>query len=297
MSTTLALESFNDINLRERSALTAAVEAGAETLLVESTQGYAEDEVIYVGVLGREGCEKAVVASVDDATTLSLVAALGLAHGAYEPVTSVLGDSIHVYRAANVDGSVPADDAFSVLATRQIDPDQLTTYYRDSTGSSSWWYRYTYYNAVSQEETSLTDSTPVRGDDFGHYASLSQIRSEAGFDGSFNLKDTTIDQQRRAAESEVNAKLSAVYTVPFTAPVPAAVSSLTIKLAAAMLLVNQYGSAYEGRLKTVRQELQAYADRASNITDEDGNELGTGGTVSGYPDESASRMFSVDMRF
>ncbi|MFF6951823.1 phage protein Gp36 family protein [Streptomyces iakyrus] len=297
MATTLQIDSFNDINIRERSVLTAATLVGAAELPIESTEGYTEGDVIYIGSLSREGCEKAVVASVDDGTTLTVSAGLELAHAAYEPVTSVLGDSIHVYRAANVDGSAPDGDAFSVLATRAIDADQTSTYYRDSTGDSSWWYCFTYYNAVSLEETSLGDSTPVRGDDFGHYASLSEIRSEAGFDGAVNLKDSIIDQQRRAAESEINGKLSSAYTVPFTAPVPAVVRTLTIKLAAAMLLVNQYGSSMEGRLKAVRQELQAYADRSGTITDDDGQSISSSDSVSGYPDENASRMFTVDMRF
>lgn len=60
-------------------------------------------------------------------------------------------------------------------------------------------YRYTYYNATSNIETDIEDSVPVRGDDFGHYASLTEIRSEAGFDNAINLSDVTIDQQRRAA--------------------------------------------------------------------------------------------------
>jgi hypothetical protein len=61
---------------------------------------------------------KAVIESVDDETTINLIEALKLPHTHYEPVTAVLGDLIHIYRAANVNGSVPVDEAFSVLATR-----------------------------------------------------------------------------------------------------------------------------------------------------------------------------------
>ncbi len=74
---------------------------------------------------------------------------------------------IHFYRAANVDGKVPADDLFSVLATRDIDPDQPSTYMTDSAGGSGFWYRSTYFNASTNEETALTDSEARRGQDCG----------------------------------------------------------------------------------------------------------------------------------
>jgi hypothetical protein len=51
---------------------------------------------------------------------------------------------------------------------------------------------HTYCNATSNVETDIQDSVPVRGDDFGHYASLTEIRSEAGFDNAYNLSDVTI---------------------------------------------------------------------------------------------------------
>lgn len=292
MATTLQFDSFTDLNIRERSALSGDVLAGAESIPVESTEGFSAGDIIYIGNLSREGCEKAVIDAVTNETTLALTSALGLPHSAYEPVTSVLGDKIQVYRASNVDGTVP--DSFTLLATREIDPDQTSTYYRDPDGSSSYWYYGIYYNATSEEESARI-SSPFRGDDFGHYTSIAAIRTEAGFERAYNLKDSTIDQQRRAAESIINAKLAATYTTPFD-PVPEAIRTFTTKLAAAMLLVHAYGSTYEKRVKALMEELETMG----TLTDDEGNQLTTNDSFTGYPGgvtDDAPRMFRMGDRY
>ncbi|WP_160665168.1 hypothetical protein [Pseudarthrobacter sp. ATCC 49987] len=208
MSTTLRIDSFNEINVLERTELSSDYVAASTVLTVRSTQGFAIGQSIYVGQPSREGCEKGVIASLSGETTINLSAALKLPHTRYEPVTAVLGDSIHIYRASNVDGAVPADNQFTVLTTRTIDPDQASTYYQDSTGSSAFWYRYTYFNPISNVETPLIYFDAWRGDDFAHYASLAEIRKEAGFEKAYNLPDSDVELQRRNAESEINASLS-----------------------------------------------------------------------------------------
>lgn len=297
MSTTLAIESFNEINLRERTTLSADVLLGAEAIQVKSTQGYSAGDILYVGQLAREGVEKAVIASVDGETTINLVEPLKRSHAAYTPVTSVLGDLIHVYRAANINGQVPSLDAFTVLATRSIDPDQQTTYYTDSAGGSQYWYLSTYYNVTTNVETDLLASTPVRGDDFGHYASLTEIRREAGFENAHNLSDVDVDQQRRAAESEINATLAGNFKTPFS-PVPQIIKTVTIQLAAALLKAKFLpGTAGDKELKDIRTRLEEIRLGSDSIVDDDGNSIAVGTGVASWPDESEPRAFTVGMRF
>lgn len=297
MATTLQIESFGETNLGERSELSADFIPASVVLEVRSTDGYVSGETIYVGQLGREGVEKAVIASVVDKTTITLVAPLGLPHSRYEPVTAVLGDLIHIYRAANVNGTVPADEAFTVLAARSIKADDQSTYFTDSAGDSNYWYRFTYYNAVTLEETDLADSVAVRGDDFGHYASISEIRVEAGFEHAHNLKDTIIDQQRRAAEAEINASLSGAYTVPFS-PVPEIIHTLTVQLASALLLDHAYGnSSSRQKLKDARAAIEMYRLGGSVLTDDAGLSLATSEGVSSWPNEEAQRSFYIGQQF
>jgi phage gp36-like protein len=236
-----------------------------------------------------------------DETTINLTSALALAHARYEPVTAVLGDSIHIYRAPDFNGTVPADDQFTVLTTRTIDPDQQSTYYSDSVGSSDFWYRYTYFNPLTLEETPLTAFDAFRGDDFAHYASLAEIRNEAGFKNATNLPDSDIEQQRRAAEAEINASLSGAYTVPFN-PVPEIIHTLTTQLASALLLSKAYGQTSSSKqlLKDARTAIDSYRLGASILTDDAGTALSNSESISGYPgtpDDDAPRFFRMADKF
>ena len=302
MATTIRIDSFDELNIVERGELSQDVAAGSAVLILRSVDDLVAGQTIYVGQLSREGIEKAVIDAVVNQTTINLLQPLKLPHTRYEPVTAVLGDSIHIYRAPNVDGTVPSDDMFTVLTTRTIDADQTSTYYKDSTGSSAFWYRYTYFNPITLDETPLNAFDAFRGDDFNHYASLSDIRNEAGFKNAFNLADGDIDLQRRNAEAEINSALGGAYMVPFN-PVPAIVRTLTIRLAAAMLLTNAYGqtAGNKQKLQDARAAVEAYRTRQSTLTDAQGNSLSGSDTVTSWPDtddpEIAPRFFRIGDRF
>lgn len=297
MASTIRIESFKKINIRERTVLTEDALAGDTVVHVESAAGYQVDQPIYVGALSREGCERAAVASVVDETTINLAEPLKLAHRRYDAVTGVLGDRIRIYRASNVNDQPPAAEAFAVLGSRAIDADQPNTFYTDSTGSADYWYKATYWNETTLEETSLDLADPMRGDDYGRYAHLDEIRTEAGFKNSTNLADYVIDQKRRAAESEINAALASRYKVPFK-PVPEIIHTLTVQLAAGLLAFDQFGdSMSRKKLDDARAQLKQYAVGDGSITDEDGENVSNVQAVRGYPDSSAPRMFSVNQRF
>ncbi|MEW1951036.1 hypothetical protein AB0280_17515 [Pseudarthrobacter sp902506025] len=297
MASTLRIDSFHEINIVERGELAADLAVGATALTLRSTQGFLTGQTLYVGILAREGVEKAVIASVPDETTINLTQPIKLPHGRYEAVTAVLGDQIHIYRAVNVDDSIPADDSFTVLATREIDPDQQSTYFTDSAGSSAYWYRFTYFNATTMAETPLTALDPVRGQDFPHYASIGDIRQVAGLQNAVNLADRSVELWRGVAEAEINSALAGSYAVPFN-PAPAIVKSLTLELAAALLLVDAFGqSAYGKRLADARARLMEYRDKTATVTDENGQPISTSNSITGWPDDSAPRSFYIGQVF
>lgn len=72
----------------------------------------------------------------------------------------------------------PEAEAFIVLATREIDPDQMSTYYRDSAGSSGYWYRFTYFNETTMAETDLLELPAVRSANAPHCALVREIRED-----------------------------------------------------------------------------------------------------------------------
>ena len=299
MSTTLAIESFSEINIKERTELLEPAAVGDTVVNFVSTAGYADGDILYIGSPSREGCERAVVASVGNSTQLTLEAGLQHAHIAYEDVCSVFGDTIRIYRAPNVNGSVPVDASFVALATRAIDSDQLSTYYRDPTGSSDHWYKFTYTNLDTAAETALSDSVATRGQDFGNYCSLREIREEAGFLNATNLRDTLVAQCRTNAQNEINSALRNVYgmKVPFN-PVPGPIRTLTIQLAAAFLLESAYPGRkdlWDHRYKSARAKLVGLQSKDESLTDDDGDDL-VDSSIGYYPTDTDYRAFTMDMR-
>lgn len=320
MATTLQADSFAPANIKERAVLDADVAAGATSLTLKSNQGLEVGDFLYLGTLAQEGCEKAVIQSLVDGTGVTLAAGIAFAHTRFEPVTALLGDQVHFYRAANVDGTVPADGSFSaILSPADIDPDQPSTYRVDSTGGSDYWYKVTYYNSsAAADATDLVAATAVRGADYAHYASLSEIRGRAGFGRNLNLLDSRIDACRRSAESEINGALVGKYTVPFEKPVPELIRHIAVDLAAGFLLLDQYGTLNDGstkdgaaRVKDARAQLLQIQTGATSVVTVDGSSLAQATTsassslydettdsgITGGDDERIFRMSDLGNRF
>ena len=284
---------FDPINIVEKTELNADANKAQAVISLENPQGYAVDDFVVVGILGEDGAEIGRVLSVsgDDIT---LTANLALDHQREEPVTKLRGERVRIYRAANVDGNIPADTAFTALTTLDIEPDQMQTEFSDSTGGSGFWYKKTYLNSVSLVETDLADSEASRGGDFGHYATLDEIRREAGLQYADGLDEGVVSDRRNDAESEVKGAISRRYGLPL-AYVPSVVVNATKLIAAGYLLLTAYGSGEEGtnkegdaKLKIGRMLLDKIVDgdiALLDITDVQIAEILAG--LGGYPDDDA----------
>lgn len=298
MAYVVQLESFQEFMIKERTQLSADVTVGSEVLTVVSSQGIEAGDVLYLGTLRKDGCERAAVATVDSETGISLTEPIQLPHSAFDAVTAVLGDTIQVERASDLLNKPPTSDAaWSIIALRDIDPDQISTYYRDSDGGEAFWYRYAYTDGGDY----LSDySLPVRGSSFGNYCSLREIREEAGYLNAVNLPDTTVALARMNAQNEINGALKNVYgdKVPF-APVPELVKTLTIQLAAGLLLsITTGGVSQKGKdlTNSVRARLKTLQSGDETIADDEGTSM-SGGSVGYYPSDDQDRMFYVGQRF
>jgi hypothetical protein len=304
VSATLKVNNFDSLNLDEVTKVLADIAAGVVIIPLESTQGYAAGKIIVLGQLGTEGSEKRVVQSITDATHLVVTVATDFAHKRFEPVTKVLGDQIKLYTAPNADGSVPADSSFSPLSggVFNIDFDQLTTSYTDSNGSSSVWYKFTYYSATGPVETDIAASNASRGGGYGRYTTNDAIRAEAGFNGNPNILDSLINSRRIDAEDEVNSELVGIYTIPFS-PVPPTIARITREIAAGLLLSTEYGAMATGtskdgtaKLKEARELLSEYKSREKTLIDATGTSLvlGTAAVVSSWPNDTTRTLGDRD---
>jgi hypothetical protein len=241
MAQQVEIDNFGPLNTLDPDQLQADSLPNTSQILTDNTAIYVVGQYIVVGPLGTELAELKIIQSIDDATHMTFTTPLALKHFRFDPLTALNGNQIRIYRAANVDGHVPADSSFTVLGTVGIATNQMITLYVDQTGDSNWWYKSTYYNTVTTYETSLAESTVARGGGYNFYCSIYEIRKSAGLLGNQYITDAEIDAKRKEAQDEINAALSGMYNVPFQPPVDSMITGITRLMAAGKLLNDEYG--------------------------------------------------------
>lgn len=316
MPTTLRVDNFSSNNIKERTVLDADVAAAATSLVVQNNNNLAAAAFVIVGDLGREQSEVRTVSAPAGSTTLG-VDALKFAHKRFETLTGLFGSQLKLWRAANVDGSQPADAAFSALGSPvDIDVDQMYTDLTDSSGDTNYWYKATFWNPTTSTSTDLGDAVAVRGGGFGHYCSIDAIRKEAGFEGNTNITDAAISDRRNDAEDEINAALGGLYVVPFTKPIPATIRNITRLLTAGYLLQAEYGPVTAGsqsegdaKIKEANELLTKIQNKRIVLTGATGVNLTNpgAGSVKSWPnsttasaneeDSGGDHMFRVGHRY
>ncbi len=241
MSARLKLDNFGNANKVEKTYLNADAAAAATGITIKSAQNAAQNRFVLIGAPAHENTELRRITAITGVAIT--VAALTNAHKKYDDITVLAADQLQVYRAANVDGTQPADGSFTELGSPiDIDYDNLSTRYTDDTGSSSYWYKYTYLNSQTLAETDLSESEAVRGGSSTDYCSIQDVREEAGIQNNPYISDVYIAGQRTRAQSVLNSALKGSYTVPFSAPVPGLLERMAILLTAGYILKREFGS-------------------------------------------------------
>lgn len=301
MSVTLNIDNFGAANIKDKLITTADTAAATTSIPVVNSSGISANDFLLYGQLGTEYGEKVQAAAsgqTPDATHVVLASpGTTLAHKQFEPFWLLFGDKVNVYRAANVDGNIPADNTFSLLATVAINMNESYTQYNDSSGSNAYWYKFTYFNSVTNAESALADSITARGGGYDVYCSLESIRREAGLLNNEFITDAMIDSARYTAQFEIDGELQGLYSVPFQAPINPTIAELTRKLAAAKLLMTDYGPMASGNSKDGQQKLTDYErimtrinNKTAVLTDVNGNELaisGAGG-IKAWPNDTTA---------
>lgn len=299
MSATLQLDNFGDQNVYEVSQLEADSAVDDTDFTIENPQNFAANNYLFLGRRGSEGAELFSISSLASNVITASSGALR-AHSRFDEALHLFGNKIKLYRAPNVDGNQPSDDDFTAVTsgTIDIDTDQLYTEYVDADGSSDYWYKYTYYNPVNDVETPLEDSSSERGGSIGIYASLFEIREEAGISNNRYISNSRVNDARKAAQEEVHSKLSGIYTLPFETPVNSMINRIVKLLAAGFLLTSTYGVVNalstnngDNKTKEARDLLQKLSTKELVLNDVTGTDTslpGTGRSFGGWPDASTA---------
>ena len=157
MGILLRAENF-DVSGREFTPLALASAVNDTTITVDSTDGFVADDYIVVGEVGQEGTEIVKITSISS-TTGMVVAALSYAHAVDCPIRKTPYNQVRFYRSATETGT------YSIIATKNMDMDNKfrETNYDDTSGTTSLWYKFTYINSTTNDETAVTDSTAFEG--------------------------------------------------------------------------------------------------------------------------------------
>jgi hypothetical protein len=295
MAEIIRVPNFSEINLQEATILESDAASGQATITVINPTTYAQLDKLLIGMIGSETAEIRSIQSISS-KTFTLSANLLNKHNKYEPVYRLYGDKIRLYRAANVNGTAPADSAFSLVDTVTMEGDDTTTDITDSSGGSGYWYKTTYYNSDSASETSLALSIAVRGGGVGHMASIESIRIESGLLDNQNIDDGRFAERRDQAEAEVNAALAvAGYTVPLQTDSPL-VENIVRLLTAGYMMMQEYptaeGEANPGKakVKEARDLLKRIQNQELVLIDATGASLARTSQVSGWPDDTTETV-------
>lgn len=140
--------------------ISSAVSAGSTTLKIDNTEGFTANDYVIIGEEGTETAELIKISTVTSPNTLTLASALTFAHSVDEPVRMTTVNKIKFY--GDTDSTI---EAANLLATVDIavDSPRKETLYFHTSGDDTYYYKYTYYNSTTGDETSLDDSITVSG--------------------------------------------------------------------------------------------------------------------------------------
>lgn len=284
---------------RERGRISADVSAGSTvTVSVDSAEGVEADDFIVFGFEGNELAELCQVESVTN-TTIQ-VTTLKFNHKKDEPFIVYRFNKRKFYGATSATGSYVELTSDGSPKAISVDDPQGTLF--EYSGSTYTYFKSTYYNSITAEESDIAESNAVSGDESLRYTSVYAIRKHAGLAGNPFYSDQRIETKRKQAENEIDSAIAARYVLPLT-EVPGLIGQIAELLAAGYIDYEEFGKDGEGVkwLAEARSLLKALQDGKRLLIGADGTELSRHtkvGRMSGYPDSStADPSFTIDKTF
>lgn len=283
----------------ERSTLSQDIVAGSNvTLHLANNNGLAQNDFIVIGVEGSELAElQQINAAIAGATDVR-VAALKFNHVAGEPITKYRYDKRKFYGATTATGTFSELVSSGSPASIQVDDPQGTPL--EYTGNEGYTYfKATYFNSTSVEETDIADAIAVLADESVRYCSLYAIKKHAGLLQNPYYPELRIEVKRKQAEAEINSALFARYILPLS-EVPAIVSQICELLAAGYIDYEEFGVDGQGGkwLGEARAILKRITDGKQRLLDSNFVELLRNtkeGVLDGYPNaaDTDAAQFSM----
>jgi phage gp36-like protein len=229
------------------------------------------------------------------------VATLKFNHVKDEPFTLYRFNKRKFYGATSQTGSFTELTSDGSPKDISVDDPQGTLF--EYSGSELTYFKATYFNSETSEETDIADSDAVLADESTRYASIWAIRKHAGLAGNPLYSDVRLEMKRKQAENEINSALAAKYILPLS-EVPALLSQICELLAAGYIDYEEFGKNGEGVkwLGEARSLLKAIQNGTRLLIGSDGLELARQtkvGVLDGYPndEDTDAAQFSMSDRY
>ena len=232
----------------QRDVLTADVVAGSGVVLsVPGATNFTVNDWI---VVGYEGSESAELVQVTATGPLTITATLTRPHKSGEPIIKYRYNKRKFYGSLTSGGSYTEIVSSGSPATIMINNPQGTLI--EYIGAEGYvYFKSTYFNSTTSDETAIVDATEVYADESLRYCSLYAIRKQAGLTNNPYITDGIIETYRKRAESEVDSYLNARYILPLVNSngdneIPFLVENCTTLLAAGYMDYQEFGKDGEG---------------------------------------------------
>ena len=221
----------------EKTKFSAEEAAGQTVLSVDNPQGFVANDYVVLGQIGSEVIE--IVQITTTSTNSITTGATKFIHKLEEPITKLYFNKRKFYRSTTETGTYTHLSSEGSPVNIQVDQPEGTSF-EDSTGSSTSWYKATYYNSTSGLETSTDDAIATKAGDGEAYTSIFKIRSESGFEENNFISSEIIARYRDEAQMQVDGVLAITYSLPLST-IPKLITHITTLLAAGLLLSKEYG--------------------------------------------------------
>lgn len=226
--------------LGEKTFFGENASSSVSTITVKNASNFKAGSFIVLGTIGNETTEIKQIDTIDeDLQSMTLVEATNFAHSKLEPIQEIRYNKRKFYRSDSEEGTFTHLSSEGSPVAIQVDIPEGTRF-EDTTGTGDHYYKATYFNSHSGDESRTDDSIAAKASDVEHYTSIFKIRAEAGLLENYYITSDLIHSYRLEAEAEVEGMVANVYQLPFSYK-PKILQHIVTLLAAGHLLSKEYG--------------------------------------------------------
>jgi len=226
--------------LSEKTSFNAE-EAVAQTVLsCENASGFSVGDYVVLDTIGSELAEIRKISEIaSDLSTITMTAATNFKHAKDAPITLIRYNKRKFYRSTSETGTYIHLSSEGSPIDIQVDKPEGTEF-EDTTGEISSWYKATYWNETSGEETSVDSAIATKAGDAEEYTSIFKIKSEAGFIENDYITTEIVGRYRDEAQAQIDGTIVMAYSLPFST-IPKLITHISTLLSAGLLLQKEYG--------------------------------------------------------